>query len=245
MMQVITRDFALDDLVVRTEGGGRIVEAYAAVFGREAEIRDFDGHYKEVLGQHSFDGAIKRGAKVGFFFNHGKDIYGNPSDRFSLPIGSPQSISADARGLLTVSRVADTPLGDEVLTLMRDGAIDGFSFSGRPLKSERQPARGGGLPTIVRTELSLREYGPAVFRAYDDARVMALRSTDQIADELGELPPDQLAELSEVLRLRAADPASGRSDGARDADDTDLPPAVSEFDRERRDRAARLRGLNP
>lgn len=242
----ISRSFALDDLVVRSEGDGRTVEAYAAVFGAPTEITDHYGHYFEVIDRSAFNGAIKRGAKVSVLFNHGRDIYGNPSDKFSLPIGTPEQITADARGLRTVTRISRTALGDEVLELMRDGAIDGFSFTGRPLKSQRvQRSKPDDLDTIVRTELSLREYGPAVFRAYADARVVAMRAED-LADQIRDLDPDQVASLVDVLRSRLPDPANGRSEDARNADST-APPNLAgvEFNHQRRLVAARLRGLTP
>lgn len=245
----ICRSFALDDLVVRSEGDGRTVEAYAAVFGSPTEITDHFGHYLEVIDRSAFNGAIKRGSKVSVLFNHGRDIYGNASDRFSMPIGTPEAITTDARGLRTVTRIARTELGDEVLELMREGAIDGFSFTGRPIKSEKiSRTKSDALPTIVRTELSLREYGPAVFRAYEDARVLALRSVDELADQVGQLTPDQFSELVAVLRSRIPDLADpGRSDDTRDADDTPSPDprAGGEFNHQRRLLAARLRGLTP
>lgn len=243
----ISRSFALDDLVVRAEGDGRTVEAYAAVFGAPTEITDHFGHYYEVIDRAAFNGAIKRGSKVSVLFNHGRDIYGNPSDRFSLPIGTPESITADHRGLRTITKIARTDLGDEVLELMSTGAIDGFSFTGRPIKSERiERAKDDTLPTIVRTELSLREYGPAVFRAYEDARVLALRSVDELADHVDRLTPDQFNELVTVLRSRVPDLADSRPDDTRDADTTPSPTrAGGEFHHQRRLLAARLRGLTP
>jgi HK97 family phage prohead protease len=242
--QLIARSYPLADLVVRTEGDGRTVDAYAAVFATPTEIRDFDGHYFEVIDRSAFDVTIRRGTKISVLFNHGTDIYGNASDRFSMPIGTPESITADARGLRTVTRIAQTPLGDEVLELMRSGAIDGFSFSGKPLRSQRVPAaKGDDLSTIVRQELALKEYGPAVFRAYDDARVLAMRS-DELAEHLAQLPSDQLEELVGVLRSRVSDPQS--SDSASIDDNTASPDrAAGEFDHQRRLLAARLRGLTP
>lgn len=241
----ISRSFALDDLVVRSEGDGRTVEAYAAVFGAPTEIRDVYGHYFEVIERSAFDVTLKRGSKVGVLFNHGLDIYGNPSDRFSMPIGTPESITTDGRGLRTVTRIARTELGDEVLELMRDGAIDGFSFTGKPLRNRKiAAAKGDDLPTVVRQELALKEYGPAVFRAYEGARVLALRS-ENLADQIGQLPPDELTQLVEVLRSRVPDLADlGRSDDATEADDTASPDrAAGEFNHQRRLLAARLRGL--
>lgn len=243
----ILRSFAIDDLVVRSEGDGRTVEAYAAVFGQPAEISDQYGHYYETIDRTAFDGVLKRGVKPKVMFNHARDIYGNPSDKWSAPVAVHRTAVPDGRGLRVTSWYVNTPAGDEALELIRSGAVDGFSFSGKPNRSRTiAAARGEDLPTIVRQELSLAEYGPAVFRAYDDARVLAMRS-DLLADQLAELPSDQLAELVAVLRSRLPDLADlGRSDHASDADDTALPDrAAGDFNSQRRLMAARIRGVIP
>ena len=241
----IQRSFAIDDLVVRSEGDGRTVEAYAAVFGQPTEIRDQYGHYYESIDRTAFDGVLKRNVKPAVFFNHGRDIFGNPSDKWSAPVAVHRSASTDGRGLRVSSWYVNTPAGDEALELMRSGAVDGFSFSGKPNRSRTIPAAAGeDLPTVVRQELSLAEYGPAVFRAYDGARVLAMRSATQLVDTLDELNPDQLAELIEVLRSRFPDLADiGRSGGSVAADDTASHSAAGEFEIQRRQMAARLRGL--
>jgi HK97 family phage prohead protease len=184
----ILRSFAIDDLVVRSDGDGRTVDAYAAVFGQPTEIRDQYGHYYETIDRTAFDGVLKRNVKPAVFFNHGRDIYGNPSDKWSAPVAVHRSASADGRGLRVSSWYVNTPAGDEALELMRSGAVDGFSFSGKPNRSRTIPAaRGEDLPTIVRQELGFAEYGPAVFRAYADARVLAMRS-QQIVDDSTRCP---------------------------------------------------------
>jgi HK97 family phage prohead protease len=241
----ILRSFAIDDLVVRSDGDGRTVDAYAAVFGQPTEIRDQYGHYYETIDRTAFDGVLKRNVKPAVFFNHGRDIYGNPSDKWSAPVAVHRSAAADGRGLRVSSWYVNTPAGDEALELMRSGAVDGFSFSGKPNRSRTiAAARGEDLPTIVRQELGLAEYGPAVFRAYADARVLAMRS-GHLVDELVEMPSDQLAELVAVLRSRVPDLADlGRSETAVIADDTASPDrAAGEFNHQRRLMAARLRGL--
>ena len=245
----IVRSFAIDDLVVRSGGDGRTVEAYAAVFGQPTEINDHYGHYYETIDRTAFDGVIKRGVKPLVFFNHARDIFGRPSEKWSAPIGVHRSIQADGRGLRVAAYISRTQAGDEALELMRDGAVDGFSFSGKPNRSKKITAAGGDLDTVVRQELGLTEYGPAVMRAYEGAKVLALRS-QQLADEIGELSPDQLAELVEVLRSRVPDLATlegGRSDATLDADDaasSDIEVrAAGEFEAKRRQMAARLRGL--
>lgn len=246
----ILRSFAIDDLVVRSEGDGRTVEAYAAVFDKPAEVRDQYGHYFETIDRAAFDGVLRRNVKPKVMFNHGRDIYGNPSDKWSAPVAVHRAAQADGRGLRVESWYINTPAGDEALELVRSGAVDGFSFSGKPNRSRTiAAARGEDLPTIVRQELGLAEYGPAVFRVYDDARVLAMRS-QLLADEIGQLNPDQLAELVGVLRSRVPDLADlGRSDDTQDADDAashdDLVRAAGEFNNQRRLMAAKLRGLIP
>ena len=243
----ILRSFAIDDLVVRAEGDGRTVEAYAAVFDKPAEIRDQYGHYFETIDRAAFDGVLRRGVKPKVMFNHARDIYGNPSDKWSAPVAVHRSAEADGRGLRVSSWYINTPAGDEALELVRSGAVDGFSFSGKPNRSRRiAAARGEDLPTIVRQELGLAEYGPAVFRAYDDARVLAMRS-EQLIEHLDQLSPDQLTELIDVLRSRVPDLADlGRSDDQVAADNAaSHDRAADEFNAQRRQMAARLRGLLP
>lgn len=245
----ITRSFAIDDLVVRSDGDGRTVEAYAAVFGQPTEVQDQYGHYFETIERSAFDGVIKRGVKPKVMFNHARDIFGNPSDKWSAPVAVHRSMTPDGRGLRVSSWYVKTPAGDEALELVRSGAVDGFSFSGKPNRSRTiAAARGDDLPTIVRQELGLAEYGPAVFRVYEDARVLAVRSQQQLAEEIGQLTPDQLAELVDVLRSRIPDLADlGRSEIPQDADDVASHDsrAADEFNHQRRLLAARLKGLAP
>lgn len=251
----ILRSFTIDDLVVRSDGDGRTVEAYAAVFNQPTEIQDQYGHYYEVIDRSAFNGVIKRGVKPQVFFNHGRDMYGNRSDRWSTPVAVHRAIEADGRGLRVKSWFVNTPAGDEALELVRSGAVDGYSFSGKPNRNKTLAASSANdLPTIVRQDMGLVEYGPAIMRAYEGAKVLALRSQhldsfdpDEWAEQIERLNPDQLAELAPVLRSRVPDLANilGRSDNSADADDT-APSDVDdagEFDIRRRLMAARLRGL--
>lgn len=242
----IQRSFAIDDLVVRSEGDGRTVDAYAAVFGEPTEIRDQYGHYYESIDRAAFDGVLKRNVKPAVFFNHGRDIFGNPSDKWSAPVAVHRSASVDGRGLRVSSWYVKTPAGDEALELIRSEAVDGFSFSGKPNRSRTIASTSDGdLPTIVRQELGLAEYGPAVFRAYDGARVLAMRSATQIVDSLDELNPEQVADLLEVLRSRFPDLADiGRSVEPVTADAAaSHDSAAGDFHNQRRLMAARLRGI--
>jgi uncharacterized protein len=208
MSDYISRGVPITDLEVQ----GRTVTAYAAVFNQPAEITDGHGHYMETIDPRAFNRTIKgAGAKAGVFYNHGMTIHGTPSESGSIPIGVPTSITADRKGLLTVSRYNGTPMADAVLEAMRDGAIPGYSFTGRIIRSspERLPrARGGELPTITRTELGLKEYGPTPFPAYTGAEIVSVRSAMLAGHAM--MSEDELAEKILNLLLtratRASDP---------------------------------------
>jgi HK97 family phage prohead protease len=202
------RMYPLEDIhILRSADGGdgRTVEAYAAVFGEPAEIRDHEGHYIEVIEPSAFSRAIDHAqrARGGFpgsvkvLYNHGMTLNGSPSERFSMPIGVPVDIRAESRGLLTRTRYSETPLADEVLESIRSGAITSQSFTGRIMRSDPQlrrgetyrPRGGGDLITVRRTELGLREYGPVLWPAYSGAEILGVRMSTP-----GSLDPDDLQE---------------------------------------------------
>jgi HK97 family phage prohead protease len=209
------RLYPLEDMhIIRSADGGdgRTVEAYAAVFGQEAEIQDHEGHYLEVIEPTAFSRAIDHASRArgGFpgsvkvLYNHGMTIQGTPSERFSVPIGVPVEIRAEARGLLTRTRYSETPLADEILESVRAGSITSQSFTGRIVRSDpqlrrgdRHRPRGDSLVTVRRTELGLREYGPVLWPAYSGAEILGVRMSTpgswgrdpDAPDEA--LPPDE------------------------------------------------------
>jgi len=184
---LFARSFDLEDIqILRTADGhsdGRTVEAYAAVFDIPAEIRDVHGHYMEVIDRKAFNRTLQHGiSRVGVFYNHAMTLHGTPAEGVgSVPIGSPVEIVADGRGLRTVTRYNKSDLADHVLEAIRNGDLKGYSFRGKIFRSNpsRVPrARSSGpLPTIVRTELGLTEYGPTPSPAYQEAGILAIRSS--------------------------------------------------------------------
>lgn len=214
-MEAFMRSFPLEDIRVRAGGDGRTVEAYAAVFDTPTEIHDQDGHYLEVIDRRAFERTLNQLApagsrstwRVGVFYNHGRTLWGTPSERGSMPIGTPVEVKADSRGLLTITRYNRTELADEVLENIREGAITGQSFTGNFLRSDpgRAPRGGwradssGKLRTVRRQEIALKEYGPTPFPAYPDAAVLGVRA-EQAARLLADLPPDEQMRLVDMLR---------------------------------------------
>lgn len=195
---LIVRAVALDDIAIRNDGSGRTVVAYAAVFDVEAEIVDGQGHYLERNAPGAFDRTLDRirpqGGRSAWramcVFNHGMTILGSPSPYGTL--GAPVEIRADDRGLLTTTRFNRTSHADEVLDMIRNGDIGGFSYRGRIYRSDKQmPTRGwrprkdGTLEVVTRTELGLVDYGPTPIPAFADAVVVGMRAGTPEGD-----PPD-------------------------------------------------------
>lgn len=228
---VFRRTFALEDIQIRNDGTGRTVEAYAAVFGVPATVSDFEGDgYVETIDRAAFDKTIaERGSKFQVLYNHGLDIYGTPAAEFSKPIGVPVEVRADGRGLWTVTRYSPTPLADEILALIRDGAIREQSFAGRVIRSSTPaPFRRG--QHVTRLEVALREYGPTPFPVYADAAIMGVRSAAALADEIGTMTADERAELVRLLGTYhpAADDGTGEvapppTDGEPEPDGATTP----------------------
>jgi HK97 family phage prohead protease len=201
------RSWALDDIhILRAadgHGDGRTVEAYAAVFDVETEITDQHGHYMEKIDRRAFNRTLQHGIdRVGVFYNHALTMHGTPaSGEGSVPIGSPVSIRADAKGLRTVTRFNRSAMADAVLEAIRNGDIKGYSFRGRIFRSNpaRVPkvSRGGRLPVVTRTELGLAEYGPTPIPAYQEASILAMRNL------FDELRGDLRGEFAEIARAIA------------------------------------------
>ncbi len=212
------RSFPLEDIHVRSSGDGRTVEAYAAVFGVSAEVKDQDGHYMEEIDPAAFNKAIsdaapqgsRRGWKVGVFYNHGMTIHGTPSERGAMPVGVPLEITADSRGLKTVTRYHRGEFCDEILDRIREGSLPGYSFTGafrrsRPMVPRygfRPDARTGDLPQVRRTESTLMEYGPTPFPIYAGAGITAMRA-DSL---LGAMAADPDLAMRMLAMLRGGTP---------------------------------------
>lgn len=183
-MNGFIRSFPLEDVTVRSGGDGRTVEAYAAVFNQPANVNDQSGTYSEQIDPSAFNKTLRdKGTRFGVLFNHGMTIYGTPSDRGSMPIGTPLEVRADARGLFTVTRYNNTPLAEEALEAIKSGAIRSQSFQGRFIRSDKPTPRGGfradsngNLPLVTRQEIDLKEYGPATFAVYEAAAITGVRA---------------------------------------------------------------------
>lgn len=200
MAEHYSRHFPLESIEIKRSGDGRTVEAYAAVFDTPTYINDEFGEYEEVIAKTAFNRTLAHGiSRIAVFYHHGMTLYGTPSDLGSVPIGHPQDVRVDNKGLFTVTRFNKTDLADSVLEAIRNGDIRGYSFRGAIYQStpNKMPRRKPGqpMPRVTRTELGLREYGPTPTPAYPDASILAVRS----AEALLKLNDEQRTQLVRIL----------------------------------------------
>jgi phage head maturation protease len=219
--QTYSRVFELDgiEILSRAKGGdGRTVEAYAAVFNVPQEIHDQHGDYLEENDTRAFNMTINSGAakRALPLYNHGMSVVdGRPEAMYGVPLGSPLEISADGRGLLTVTRYNRGQLADSILEAVKNGDITAQSYRGRIFRSTPDRPRGGyragrdgKLPKVTRMELGLSDYGPTPRPYYADAQILSVRAQD-IANTLAGLDEDQRAELIRLLATTHTAPEPG------------------------------------
>lgn len=183
---LIERSAPLVDLEV---GGKdkRTVTAYAATFGNEYPVNDFDGDYDEMINRSAFNRHLgMHGLRnVTVLYNHGLTMWGTPSDKWSTALGEPLEVKPEQKGLLTVTRYNNTDAAEEVLEMIRSGSVKAQSFRGPIIRSAPRRRGNDGRTKIERLEMGLVEYGPAPRVANTNAEIVALRSallTEQVAD---------------------------------------------------------------
>jgi phage head maturation protease len=226
MKPMIERSIPLTDFEIsRTDG--RTVTAYAATFGDLYPVIDQFGDYDEEISRVAFNRELGRGfGHVGVFYNHGMTALGTPSDRNSSPVGTPLDIRPDGRGLLTVTRYAPTPLGEEILELIRSEALRFQSFRG-PVYDTVRKRSGAGRLILERTALGLTEYGPTAMPANSRAEIIAVRST-ALAEQIEALTDDQRAELARLLTTSPTPPETPHDDAQEPAPQATPPAAATD-----------------
>lgn len=204
---------------------GRTMAGYPIVFNKWTTINSWEGQFKERISDTALTKTLREnGGAVKVLFNHGMD----PSIG-DKPLGKPTVMTADSRGLYAEVPLSETSYNDDLLALMRDGAIDGQSFRFSVVQEEwNKPSKGLAERTI--TELRLYEFGPVTFPAYQ-ATTVGIRSRERLADWLG-LDDDKRSEIARLMGvsfdLRTLDTEAGEAtsdDESRD-DTQDLEPQV-------------------
>lgn len=107
----------------------------------------------------------------------------HPRDAGTLPIGVSVELRDQPDGLHGVWKISKTSLGDEVLELVRDGAVTGLSIGFVPVTDRWSPDRS----QVERVRAALDHVAVVRTPAYPDARIAALRAAQGQAYPLATL----------------------------------------------------------
>lgn len=174
MSEMITREFQvrLSDTEERT------IVGLAVPYGQEIELT---GNTKERFEP----GAIQSLEDVKLFYGH------------EDPIGKVISGRDTEAGYEVVAKISDTPLGNEVYTLLKDDVLNRFSVGFFPVKDRKEGQ------TIVRELIDLKEISVVPWPAFDGAKITEVRSeieTEEV-EEIVETPNETESETMENIEL--------------------------------------------
>lgn len=168
---------------------------YAAVFGQRTVIDSWEGRFVEVIERGAFADTLReRSDQVKVLFNHGFDP--TVGDK---PLGKPSRMEEDRHGLAVEVPLDDTSYNRDIAASLRSGALDGQSFR-FSVTAERWEEPDDGLPVRHVEAVTLYEFGPVTFPAYE-ATSAGVRSRDAYARWLTErhakpTPPTPVRRLS-------------------------------------------------
>lgn len=164
MTERLSRNFAAE-LEVRSTADGRTVTGIAAPFDAPTRITGEGFPFDEVIRKGAFARTIaERGDRVKFLAAHNAE---------TLPLGRASLLREDRAGLYAEFRVSKTERGDEVLELIRDGALDSLSIGFQVVSDRWDNSKVPDLRELL--EVKLFEVSAVTFPAYDGARITAVR----------------------------------------------------------------------
>ena len=173
------------------------VSGYASTFGSVDRVGD-------TILAGAFNKALSDGRKIKFLYAHDQ----------SQVLGVPLELKADDHGLFGTFKISRTRLGEDVHTLLKDGALDSFSIGFFIDDLDFDPETG----TRILKDLDLLEVSVVAVAANPDAVVtsvkhgMAARLTmDEEAQVVLATCTSFMDRCSDLASLRAGD---GRLPGA-------------------------------
>lgn len=173
MSEIETRslELRLENLEERT------ITGIAVPYGQDADI---GGVYVERFAP----GAIDSVENVKLFYGHNSEM---------LPVGKVIEGRETDGGYEITGKISETALGNDVLTLMRDGVLNKFSVGFMPVEQERD----GNV--VTRTKISLKEVSVVNWAAYDSADITEVRQEDREIVQPVEQTPTPIKESESEL----------------------------------------------
>lgn len=136
----------------------------------DSEKRTFEGYAstwkKDLVNDQITQGAFKKTIAERFGKNQIKILWQHYD-----PIGLPSHMEEDSKGLYVVGKISKTALGDDALTLMKDGVIDSMSIG---YDVVRDSLSEDGATRFLH-ELKLYEFSPVTFPANPDTQITGVK----------------------------------------------------------------------
>lgn len=158
------------DLEIRKDGDGRTIAGIVVPYDVEQRIHH---SLTEVFRRGAFSRVIPNAHRVKLLVSH---------DAQALPIGRATLLREDTAGLYGEFRVSKGSRSDDILELVRDGALSEFSIGFQPLKDHRRP---DGV--VERLAAHLAEVSLVTFGAYGQAAQVAAVRTPSATPNLDAL----------------------------------------------------------
>ena len=144
------------NLEIRKGGDGRTIAGIVVPYDVEQRIHS---QLVEVFRRGAFSRVIPNAHRVKLLVSH---------DAQALPIGRATLLKEESGGLYGEFRVSKGSRSDDILELVRDGALSEFSIGFQPIKDQR---RADGV--VERLAAHLAEVSLVTFGAYGQAAQVA------------------------------------------------------------------------
>src|SRR5215475_3249521 len=193
------------EMTIRTqpEGDGRTIYGLAVPFNVELNVTDGWTPYTDVFRKGSFAKTIRdRKRAVKLLFSH---------EHRSQSVGVATDLREEDDGLHAAFYVSATTLGNDLLTLVKDHALDGLSIGFEPITHTVIPGDKRTPPAQrelhERTEVVLREVSLCNFPAFEEAGVEGVRAGNgdrptlaALALERGQMLAERTSHLDKLDR---------------------------------------------
>jgi Escherichia/Staphylococcus phage prohead protease len=160
---MLHRSYLSGPLEIREDG--RTITGLAAPYGTPVEIHEAGRSYTESLVRGAFADDTTSPNTIPLMARH-------PKSDDTLPIGVTLTLREENDGLHGDWKVSKTELGDEVLELVRDGAISGLSIGFIP----NQDRWSTDKRNVQRVRAHLDHVAIVRVPAYPTARIMGVRA---------------------------------------------------------------------
>jgi len=155
----------------------RTITGLAVPYGQDANI---GGMYMERFAP----GAIDSVEDVKLFYGHNSEM---------LPVGKVIEGRETENGYEITGKISETSLGNDVLTLMRDGVLNKFSVGFMPVEQVQDGK------TVTRTKVDLKEVSIVNWAAYNSADITEVREEAREIVQPTEPTPTPITESESEL----------------------------------------------